>query len=159
MKRIYKLRENYKWHPSVQRLANLVNSDPGLRYNWEYGISQSENLACYSGKEVFDMLNAIINVGPAFDTSGLVGFPINVLFVHLMQNQNGRTLFTNREFNNALKDVLNDYGSMLLTNTSLTYMNDKYPHGWFSRKAQKEIAYKDFECDPSLPHYGFKNWN
>lgn len=87
------------------------------------------------------MLNAILNVGPAYDTSEFVGFPINVLFVHLIQNQNGRTLFANKEVNEALKDVLNDYGKMVLTNTSLTYMNDKNPHGWFSPKAQKKINY------------------
>jgi len=84
------------------------------------------------------MLNAILNVGPAYDTSGLVGFPINVLFVHLMQNQNGRTLFSNGAVNTALKDVLNDYGQMLLTNKSLTYMNTKNPKGWLSPKAQEK---------------------
>ena len=50
MKRIHKLSSNFKWNPSVQRLAKLINSDPSLRYNWEYGISQSENIACYSSK-------------------------------------------------------------------------------------------------------------
>ena len=105
------------------------------------------------------MLNAILNVGPSYDTSGLVGFPINVLFVHLMQNQNGRALFGDRLVNEALKDVLNDYGKMVLTNTSLTYMNDKNPHGWFSPKAKKKIDYSIYQCDPSQPHYGFKNWN
>ena len=69
------------------------------------------------------MLNAILNVGPAFDTSGLVGFPINVLFIHLMQNENGRAIFANPNFNSALKAVLNDYGTMLTTETSLTYMH------------------------------------
>ena len=105
------------------------------------------------------MLNAILNVGPAYDTHGLVGFPINVLFVHLMQNQNGRALFSNAQVNEALKPVLNDYGAMLLTETSMTYMNTKNPKGWFSPKAQKKIDYSLFECDPSDPHYGFKNWN
>lgn len=125
MKRIAKLRYNFEWNPSVQKLAGLINNDPALRYNWEYGISQSKNLACYTSKDVFGMLNAILNVGPAYDTSGLVGFPINVLFVHLMQNQNGRTLFANAEVNAALRDVVNDYGEMLLTNKSLTYMNKR----------------------------------
>lgn len=108
---------------------------------------------------MFGILNAILNVGPAYDTSGLVGFPINVLFVHLMQNQNGRTLFSNGAVNTALKDVLNDYGQMLLTNKSLTYMNTKNPKGWLSPKAQEKIDYSLYQCDPKLPHYGFKSWN
>jgi len=33
-KRIAKLRTNFKWNPSVQKLANLINNDPALRYNW-----------------------------------------------------------------------------------------------------------------------------
>jgi phosphatidylserine decarboxylase len=78
------------------------------------------------------MLNAILHLGPAYDTSGLVGFPINVLFVYLMQNQNGRTLFANEDVNLALKDVLNDYGKMLNSSTSLTFMNKKSPKGWLS---------------------------
>ena len=38
-------------------------------------------------------------------------------------------------------------------------MNDKNPHGWFSPKAKKKIDYSLYQCDPSQPHYGFKNWN
>ena len=34
MKRIHRISTNYKWNPSVQRLAKLINSDPALRYNW-----------------------------------------------------------------------------------------------------------------------------
>jgi hypothetical protein len=57
-----------------------------LRYNWEYGIRQTKNLANKTGKEVLDIINTVVNTPPAFDTSPLVGFPINVIFNELMQN-------------------------------------------------------------------------
>ena len=48
---------------------------------------------------------------------------------------------------------------MLKTPTSLTYMNTKNPHGWLSPKAQEKINYNLYECNQSLPHFGFANWN
>lgn len=83
---IDKYRVNHQWKKCVKRLAKVINSDPALRYHWEEGIRRSENLKGKNGKDVLDMLNTILSVGPAFNTGGLVGFPINVLFIHLMQN-------------------------------------------------------------------------
>jgi phosphatidylserine decarboxylase len=83
-----------------------------------------------------------------------VGFPINVVFIHLMQTENGRSLFSNSKFNKALKKYLNAYGKMLTTKTSLTYMNDQ-TYGWFSPKAINDsVDYALFKCDPSKPHTG-----
>ena len=158
LKKLYRISDDYNWHPTIKKLSKVVKKDSALRYNWNYGISQAENLKQYTSKEVFDILNAILNVGPSYNSGGLVGFPINVVFVDLMQQQNGRTLFSNDKFNNALKGVLNAYGAMLVTNRSLTYMNNG-TGGWFSPKAQKKINYTQYQCDPSQPHYGFPNWN
>lgn len=32
------------------------------------------------------MINTVLNVGPAFSTEIFVGFPINSIFLYLMQN-------------------------------------------------------------------------
>lgn len=159
-------RYNRSWHYSVRKLAKTINSDPTMRFNWEYGISQSKNLENKTGKDVLDMLNTIISVGPKYiDHSGnpyggLIGFPINVLFIHLMQTENGRALFSNQKFNKALRRVLDSYGEMLETPASMTYLNTNEPDGWFSRKALAAAAdYSLFKCDPTKPHYGFKSWN
>ena len=69
------------------------------------------------------MINTVVNTPPAFDTSPLVGFPINVIFNELMQNQNGRLIFSNEKINNALRDVFQDYAKMLDSEKSLKFMN------------------------------------
>jgi phosphatidylserine decarboxylase len=38
-------------------------------------------------------------------------------------------------------------------------MNEESPNGWFSPEAKKQIDYDLYICDPTKPHYGFKNWN
>jgi hypothetical protein len=37
-------------------------------------------------------------------------------------------------------------------------MNDK-EDGWLSKAAQKRVDYKDFICDMTKPHFGFKSWH
>lgn len=70
----------------MAHLAKFIYSDSADRYNWEYGISQADNLRGKNSKDVLEMLNAVLNVGPAYDKGGLVGFPTNVLLIDLMQN-------------------------------------------------------------------------
>jgi hypothetical protein len=81
-------------------MFGVINSDPVLKMNWEYGIFLCNNtLEGKNGKDVFDLINAAINNPPMFSNSGLVGFPINAIFSELMQNQNGRVVFSNKIVN------------------------------------------------------------
>lgn len=85
-----------QWLPSIQNLAKIINKDPALRMNWEYGISHcSHTLPGKTGDDVLSLIDAACRTPPAYSRSDLVGFPINIIFVELMENENGRNLFSN----------------------------------------------------------------
>lgn len=63
-----------------------------------------------------------------------------------------------KQTNDHLRDILNDYAEMLKSPKSLRYMN-KQEDGWFSPDALKKVDYNDYICDPNHPNYGFENWN
>lgn len=66
--------------------------------------------------------------------------------------------FSHDRVNKAFKDIMNDYGAMLLTEKSRKYLTtgDK---GWFSDKANQVIHNQWYICDPKAPYWGYKNWN
>lgn len=49
---LHQQRYNNRWHPAVTALAEVIYEDPVLRFNWEHGISQAENLQGKTGKDV-----------------------------------------------------------------------------------------------------------
>jgi len=51
------------------------------------------------GKDVLDMIDTAVKTPPAFIYHDLVGFPINVIFIEFMQNENGRSFFSNNQVN------------------------------------------------------------
>jgi phosphatidylserine decarboxylase len=82
-----------------------------------------------------DLLDTAVKTPPAFMFHDLVGFPINVIFIEFMQNQNGRSFFSNPNVNQALKTIMADYNLMIQSPKSLKYMNTEFPKGWFSPEA------------------------
>lgn len=62
--------------------------------NWECGISLCNNiLPGKTGDDVLGLIDAACRTPPSYNRSDLVGFPINVIFVELMENENGRSFF------------------------------------------------------------------
>jgi phosphatidylserine decarboxylase len=70
------------------------------------------------------MINTACLTPPSYSNSELVGFPINAIFVEFMQNENGRSFFSDLRVNEHLKDILNDYQQMLLSPLSLEFMDE-----------------------------------
>jgi phosphatidylserine decarboxylase len=107
---------------------------------------------------VLDLINVIAQTPPSYSHSEFCGVPINALLIDLINTEFGKSLFSHPRVNDHLKNIFNDYGSMLKTKRSLMYLNHE-EGGWLSEDALKEINYNDFVCDQSAPHYGFQCWN
>jgi phosphatidylserine decarboxylase len=119
---------------------------------------------------------------------GLVGFPINAILDWAMGTKGGYLAFTHPVVNQKLRIILNEWKSYLsssasqyvLVDGSIEQPQSDYPNplGWFSSEALKAMAAMDplrgigqnpheakanfiynFKCDPTKPHYGFKNWD
>lgn len=73
---------NKDWLPSVKALSILIDEDPVLRMNWQYGISQcTKTLKGKTGDDVLDMIDAACKNPPPYSNDILAGFPLNALFV------------------------------------------------------------------------------
>ena len=57
--------------------------------------------------------------------------------------------------------MLNAWGRFLSSSDSTYVLNDDPRRGWFGADAQKAMPNfdKEFKCDPSQPHHGFKSWD
>jgi phosphatidylserine decarboxylase len=63
--------------------------------------------------------------------------------------------------NKLFKDILNYWGWYLSTPESTYVLTDDPRSGWFGEDAMAAMPnfVKEFECDPSKPHYGYKSWD
>jgi hypothetical protein len=114
-----------QWLPSVRNFKKIIQEDPILRMNWEYGIYQcTKTLPGLTGDDVLNLIDTACKSPPSFSNSDLVGFPINSIFIEFMQKENGRAFFSNEKVNLALKAILDDYNKMLISKESLEFMND-----------------------------------
>lgn len=169
--------ENQNLLPPVQALKDLIESDRYL-YNivqmmfdeipMKYVDTPTGAPQVRNYKQMLLMLNRIIQRAPEFNTTGLVGTPINAIFDYPMATKAGYVFFMNPKVNEKLRDILNYWGKYLQTPDS-TYVLNTSKNGWLSNDALDELAkaaYSDdfttaFHC-PSPDrekHFGFTSWD
>lgn len=169
--------ENQKLLPPVQALKDLIESDhylynitqmmfdeiPDKYVDTPMGTPQVRNY-----KQMLLMLNRIIQRAPEFNTTGLVGTPINAILNYPMATKAGYVFFMNPKVNQKLRDILNYWGKFLQTPESAYVLNTS-KKGWLNDYALNEmakVAYSDdfikaFHCN-SLDkdkHLGFTSWD
>ena len=169
--------ENQKLLPSVQALKNLIESDrylynvtqmmfdeiPEKYVDTPMGTPQVRNY-----KQMLLMLNRIIQRAPEFNTTGLVGTPINAILDYPMATKAGYVFFMNPKINEKLRDILNYWGKFLQTPDS-TYVLNTSKNGWLSDYALNEMAKVAdgdkfttiFKCasEDREKHLGFTSWD
>ncbi|WP_297817567.1 phosphatidylserine decarboxylase family protein [uncultured Lactobacillus sp.] len=169
--------ENQKLLPPVQALKNLIESDrylynitqmmfdeiPAKYVDTPMGTPQVRNY-----KQMLLMLNRIIQRAPEFNTTGLVGTPINAILDYPMATKAGYVFFMNPKINEKLRDILNYWGKYLQTPAS-TYVLNTSKNGWLSDYALNEMSHVAdgdnfttiFQCKSSDPeqHLGFTSWD
>ena len=169
--------ENQKLLPPVQALKNLIESDrylynvtqmmfdeiPEKYVDTPMGTPQVRNY-----KQMLLMLNRIIQRAPEFNTTGLVGTPINAILDYPMATKAGYVFFMNPKINEKLRDILNYWGKFLQTPDS-TYVLNTSKNGWLSDYALNEMAKVAdgdkfttiFKCasEDREKHLGFTSWD
>ncbi|WP_288551910.1 phosphatidylserine decarboxylase family protein [uncultured Lactobacillus sp.] len=169
--------ENQKLLPPVQALKNLIESNrylynitqmmfdeiPEKYVDTPMGTPQVRNY-----RQMLLMLNRIIQRAPEFNTTGLVGTPINAILDYPMATKAGYVFFMNPKINEKLRDILNYWGKYLQTPAS-TYVLNTSKNGWLSDYALNEmskVADGDnfttiFKCesDDREKHLGFTSWD
>ena len=147
----------------MQKLAAVFDGDPILRMELTQAIFEAQgrgyDLGFTSIAELLNLMALTVVQAPPFDETALVGCPINALLDPLMNMPSGYALFRSPTLNAALKAVLHEWCTFLLSPASTTYLNTTSPTGWFCPEALTKIDMDLFVCDPSKPYYGFTSWN
>ena len=150
--------------PVVSDLAALVNGTPELRMYFTQAIEQAlaagKKLGYSSFDELIPLIDRVMTYSPPFNaTSELVGCPLNALLDWPMCMPAGFALFRSPVLNAQLKKVLNFWCDFLNSPDSREFLNETPPTGWFCPKAVDRTHMMQFQCDPSLPYWGFTSWN
>lgn len=111
---------------------------------------------------LFEILNEIITTSPSFNTTAMVGTPMNGLLAVSMATDAGLALFHDTTFNRQFKKVLNAWNTFLKSSDSLDKLDIHDPEkegSWISEAAWKAGVWDQMECDTSRQGYGFDSWN
>jgi phosphatidylserine decarboxylase len=151
----------------VENLKNLVESTPQLFMYFNLMFEQVtpkeryDSLPVKNFQDLLIVLDHIMQEPPEFNTTGLVGFPINAILNWPMATEAGFAAFNDPRVNQAIERILCDWGKFLASPASCKYLTDESPRGWFCEEARREMG--DFErtfvCDPGQPHWGFTSWD
>lgn len=151
VKKVYeeaKSEENKKLLPPVQALKELIESN---RYIWNLfqmmfdEIPQKDVDTPAGTPQVRDyhelllVLNRLIQRAPEFNTTGLVGTPINAVLDYPMGTRTGYVLFNDPRVNAKMKNIL-DYWGRYLQSEDSSYVLNTSDKGWLSPYALNEMA-------------------
>ena len=158
--------------PVVQEFKDLIEHDAQL-YMWFHqmfeqlprtpqfeddpmGVPQISNY-----EEMLALISAILTTAPAFNKTGLVGFPINAILDWPMGTEAGFAAFLNDKVNAQFKKILNTWATFLSSPASCYVLNDDPESGWFGQDAMAAMPdfVEEFQCDPEQPYYGFTSWD
>lgn len=168
-------KENQTLLLPIQRLKDLIESD---RYIWnlfqmmfdevplKYTKTPIGTPAIHDYKQMLKVLNRIMHKAPDFNTTGLVGFPINAILDYPMATRAGYIAFINPKVNECFRNILDYWGSYLQSPDS-TYVLNRSADGWLGDTALQSIAkagygqsFKDIFKTPSDnidDKYGFRS--
>jgi len=110
----------------------------------------------------FEILNEIITTSPAFNTTVMVGTPMNGFLAVSMATEAGLALFHDTTFNLQFKKVLDAWNTFLKSSDSLDKLdiNDPEKEGsWISKAAKEAGVWQQMVHDPNMPGYGYNSWN
>src|SRR5579872_2535891 len=159
-------------HPVIAEFQEFIESTPEIFMLFSQMFEQVPRRPPYdkdpTGKRqvrdyqhMLRLLNTIITHAPEFDQTGLVGCPINTILDWPMGTTAGMAAFLDERVNAQLKKVLNAWGNFLRSEDS-AYVLSEHPHkGWFGADARRAMPHfeREFTCDPSRPHWGFRSWD
>ncbi len=163
--------------PPVQAFKDLIENDrqvfnlvqamfeevPEKYKNTPMGTPQVKDY-----NHMLQLINGVMTTPPEFNTTGLVGFPINAILDWPMATAAGYVLFMNEKVNKIIKGILDYWGEFLSSPASVSVLNTT-EKGWLNPTALKSMcdaAYGSkftdlFNCPNNdvNQHFGFTSWD
>jgi len=158
-------------HPVVAEFRNLIEADAQVFMLFHQMFEQIPHKHPFNkdptGRpqvrdyhHLLELMNMIMTQAPEYNTSRLVGCPINALLDWSMGTAAGFAAFLDQRVNAHRKRILNERCWFWNSAQSTYVLNDDPHKGWFGAAARKAMPNFDqeFHCDLALPHHGFKSW-
>ncbi|HYL97563.1 MAG TPA: phosphatidylserine decarboxylase family protein, partial [Blastocatellia bacterium] len=155
------------FHPVIEEFRHLIESDPVMFMNFTLMFEQqprfpppphSGDVKLKKYHQMLAVINHILTTAPAYNTTGMVGCPINAILDFPMITPAGLAAFTMEKVNAMLCKVLRVWSEFLDSPDSRYVLNDS-PAGWLSPSAKKAMHLEEFQTNPDDPYLGFKSWN
>ncbi|WP_215776456.1 phosphatidylserine decarboxylase family protein [Paludibacterium sp. B53371] len=159
-------------HPVLQSFQALIENDAEIYMLFHQMFEQVPHRPPYNRnpaggpqvrnyQQMLQMINVILTRAPAFNTTGLVGFPINAILDWSMGTTAGFAAFLNDRVNQQLKLVLNEWARFLCSKDSCAVLGNQSNSDWFGPAARKAMPNFDqeFQCEPTQPYHGFRSWD
>jgi phosphatidylserine decarboxylase len=160
-------KKKLKLDPTIKKFKKLIETDPIINMYFTQMFQQQPKFAPPAGsgdvkikdyQEMLLIMNHVLKTAPEYNTTGMVGFPINAILDFPMITQAGLAAFADAKVNKALMRILRKWQKYLDTPDSLYVLNTS-PNGWMSKSAYKALSMQDFIHHPDKPFWGFKSWN
>lgn len=155
------------FHPVIQEFQDMIESDPVMYMYFTQMFEEqpdipippnSGDIKLENYQQMLVVMNHVLSTAPTFNTTGMVGFPINAILDYPMITPAGLAAFASQKVNDMFRKVLAVWTQFLDSEASRYVLNDS-PTGWLSPAAREALNLDEFQTDPCAPYLGFKSWN
>lgn len=176
IERCEKEEENHLY-PPVHALKELIEGDRELFRLFQlmfdevpekYKETPDKHPQVRDYHHMLKLINHIIHRPPEFNTTGLVGCPINAVLDWPMATKAGYVAFMNHRVNDKIRDILNYWGKYLMSADSAKILNTK-SNGWLNPLALESMCKAAYgsnfldifktRSNDINNHYGFTSWD
>jgi phosphatidylserine decarboxylase len=156
-----------RFHPVVEEFQNMIETDPVMYMYFTQMFEQqptfapppdSGDIKLKNYRQMLVVINHVLTTAPAYNTTGMVGFPINAILDFPMITPAGLAAFVSPKVNEMFRKVLNTWARYLDSEASRYVLNES-PTGWLCPAARKALNLDEIQADTKAPYWGFKSWN
>lgn len=160
-------RKKAPFHPVVEEFRRMIENDPEMYMYFTEMFEQqpafspppgSGDIKIQDYQQMLVIINHVLTSAPEFNTTAMVGCPINAVLDFPMITPAGLAAFLSPKVNAILKKLLKVW-SAYLDSPASRYVLNASENGWLSPAALKVVQMEDFIHDPKAPYFGFKSWN
>jgi phosphatidylserine decarboxylase len=155
------------FHPVIEEFRQLIENDSEIYMYFTQMFEQqlpfapppgSGDIKLKNYQQMLAVMNHILTSAPEFNTTEMVGCPINAILDFPMITRAGLAAFLSPKVNAILKKVLQAWTEYLGSPRSRSVLSPS-DNGWLCPAALKALHMEEFIHDPQDPHYGFPSWN
>ena len=109
-------------------------------------------------EQMLVVMNHVLTTSPTFDTTAMVGCPINAILDYPMITPAGLAAFADPVCQRDVEEAALGLAGFLDSEASRDVLDDS-PSGWASVAARESLQLHEFQIDPDAEFSGFKSWN